>query len=62
VREGQNNAGKQSMRVLVATDAWPPQVNGVLRTLLSLQRAARGLGVTVEFLSPEGFRTVPVPT
>jgi glycosyltransferase involved in cell wall biosynthesis len=50
------------MRVLIATDAWYPQVNGVLRTLLALQRAARNLGVTVEFLSPEGHRTVPVPT
>jgi glycosyltransferase involved in cell wall biosynthesis len=50
------------MRVLVATDAWAPQVNGVVRTLMSLQRAARGLGVTIEFLSPDGFPTVPVPT
>lgn len=50
------------MRVLIATDAWHPQVNGVLRTLMALQRAARSLGVTVEFLSPDGFRTVPVPT
>jgi glycosyltransferase involved in cell wall biosynthesis len=50
------------MRVLIATDAWHPQVNGVFRTLMSLQHAARSLGVTVEFLSPEGFRTVPVPT
>lgn len=50
------------MRVLIATDAWHPQVNGVYRTLMSLQRAARGLGVTIEFLSPDGFRTVPVPT
>jgi glycosyltransferase involved in cell wall biosynthesis len=53
---------KQYMRVLIATDAWPPQVNGVVRTLLSLQRAARTLGVDIEFLSPDGFRTVPVPT
>ncbi len=50
------------MRVLIATDAWYPQVNGVLRTLTALQRAARSLGVTVDFLSPEGHRTVPVPT
>jgi glycosyltransferase involved in cell wall biosynthesis len=50
------------MRVLIATDAWYPQVNGVLRTLTALQRAARNLGVTVEFLSPDGHRTVPVPT
>lgn len=50
------------MRVLVATDAWHPQVNGVVRTLTSLARAASGLGVKIEFLSPDGFPTVPVPT
>jgi len=50
------------MRVLVATDAWHPQINGVVRTLTSLARAARAFGVTIEFLSPEGFATVPLPT
>jgi len=50
------------MRVLVATDAWRPQVNGVVRTLDSLARAAGKLGVTLDFLSPEGFVTFPVPT
>jgi glycosyltransferase involved in cell wall biosynthesis len=50
------------MRVLIATDAWPPQVNGVVRTLTSLKGSAQGLGVNIEFLSPDGFRTVPVPT
>jgi glycosyltransferase involved in cell wall biosynthesis len=50
------------MRVLIATDAWHPQINGVVRTLTSLARSAQGLGVTVEFLTPEGFPTLPVPT
>lgn len=50
------------MKVLIATDAWQPQVNGVVRTLNSLARAARGLGVTIEFLSPDGFPTFQVPT
>src|SRR5262245_40110769 len=50
------------MRVLVATDAWHPQVNGVVRTLTSLAKHARPLGVEIEFLSPNGFRTLPVPT
>src|ERR1700691_5899247 len=50
------------MRVLVATDAWRPQVNGVVRTLNSLAHAAAKLGVTIEFLSPEGFPSFPVPT
>ena len=50
------------MRVMVATDAWRPQVNGVVRTLNSLQRAAAKLGETIEFLSPDGFPSFPVPT
>jgi glycosyltransferase involved in cell wall biosynthesis len=50
------------MKVLVATDAWHPQVNGVVRTLTSLARAAQRLGVTIDFLSPQGFPTVPLPT
>jgi len=50
------------MRVLVATDAWRPQVNGVVRTLNSLARAAAKLDVTIEFLSPDGFPSFPVPT
>ncbi len=50
------------MKVMVATDAWRPQVNGVVRTLGSLARAAGKLGVEIEFLSPDGFWTFPVPT
>jgi glycosyltransferase involved in cell wall biosynthesis len=50
------------MRVLIATDAWHPQVNGVVRTLTSLAESARGLGVSVEFLTPEGFPSIGVPT
>jgi glycosyltransferase involved in cell wall biosynthesis len=50
------------MRVLVATDAWHPQVNGVVRTLTSLAQAALGLGVSIEFLTPDGFPSIPLPT
>jgi len=50
------------MRVLVATDAWHPQVNGVVRTLTSLAASARKLGVEVVFLTPDGFPSLPVPT
>jgi glycosyltransferase involved in cell wall biosynthesis len=50
------------MRVLVATDAWHPQVNGVVRTLMSLAENTNRLGATTEFLTPEGFPSVPVPT
>ena len=30
------------MRILVATDAWKPQVNGVVNTYVNLERAAPG--------------------
>ncbi|MCF4165501.1 glycosyltransferase family 1 protein [Zavarzinia compransoris] len=50
------------MRILVVTDAWYPQVNGVVRTLDTVAREASLLGHTVGFVSPDLFRTVPTPT
>ncbi len=50
------------MRVLVATDAWHPQVNGVVRTYERLAQEAPKLGFEVIFLAPSLFRTLPCPT
>jgi glycosyltransferase involved in cell wall biosynthesis len=50
------------MRILIATDAWHPQVNGVVRTLTSLANSAAVLGAEVEFLTPDGFPSIAVPT
>jgi len=50
------------MRILIATDAWHPQVNGVVRTLTSLARSASTLGAEIDFLTPDGFPSVGVPT
>ena len=50
------------MRILIATDAWHPQVNGVVRTLTSLARSASALGAEVDFLTPDGFPSMAVPT
>ena len=50
------------MRILIATDAWHPQVNGVVRTLTSLARSASALGADISFLTPDGFPSVGVPT
>ena len=50
------------MRVLVATDAWHPQVNGVVRTLTMTAEAAKAFGVDVGFLTPQSFRTVAMPS
>jgi glycosyltransferase involved in cell wall biosynthesis len=49
-------------RILIVTDAWEPQVNGVVRTIEALQREAPALGVDIDVLTSVGFRTVPVPT
>src|SRR5665213_2005641 len=50
------------MRILVATDAWHPQVNGVVRTLTSLARSAAMLGAEIGFLTPDGFPSMGLPT
>ena len=63
------------MRVLIVTDAWYPQVNGVVRTLDETRRVLLGLGYEVEVIAPQeavgpdggdwgrpDFRTLPLPT
>jgi glycosyltransferase involved in cell wall biosynthesis len=50
------------MRILVATDAWDPQVNGVVRTLAMTAEAARALGAEFSFLTPQSFRTFAMPS
>ena len=50
------------MRVLLVTDAWRPQVNGVVRTIEKLVEHAPEFGAEIELLTPEGFRSVPMPT
>lgn len=50
------------MHILVATDAWLPQVNGVVRSLQNTAREAAKLGARIDFLTPADFRTVPMPT
>ena len=50
------------MRLLIATDAWRPQVNGVVRTLERMGEELPRFGVSVTMLTPAAFRTVPLPT
>jgi glycosyltransferase involved in cell wall biosynthesis len=49
-------------RILIVTDAWRPQINGVVRTLESTGRELTAAGHGVEFLTPERFWTLPVPS
>jgi glycosyltransferase involved in cell wall biosynthesis len=50
------------MRILIATDAWHPQVNGVVRSLEQTASALLASGVQVEFLTPQDFRSLPLPS
>ena len=50
------------MRLLLATDAWAPQVNGVVVTLRNTIACLERWGHEVHVLSPDGLRTVPMPT
>lgn len=58
------------MRIMIVSDAWLPQVNGVVRTLLETVRELRSFGHEVELITPlggeqassDGFLTLPCPT
>lgn len=50
------------MKILIATDAWDPQVNGVVRTLQSTIHELRRRGIEVKVVEPRDFQTVAMPT
>ena len=50
------------MRILIVSDAWSPQVNGVVTSLQALISELRGLGHQVKLLSPADFRALPCPS
>ena len=50
------------VRLLIVTDAWAPQVNGVVRTLETLGRDLAAMGHEVRYATPEGRFTLPLPT
>lgn len=50
------------MKLLIVTDAWHPQVNGVVRTLTTTRAELERLGHKVEVIAPDRFRTIPMPT
>jgi len=50
------------MRIAIVTDAWSPQVNGVVRTLQSVSAELRRQGHEVEIVSPDLYYSLPCPT
>jgi glycosyltransferase involved in cell wall biosynthesis len=59
LRPGPNGA---LQRILIVTDAWQPQVNGVVRTLRTVASELTAMGRVVEVIGPDRFRTLPCPT
>ena len=51
-----------SRRILIITDAWEPQVNGVVRTLSALSHELTDMGHIVCIIGPNEFRTIPCPS
>jgi glycosyltransferase involved in cell wall biosynthesis len=50
------------MRILVATDAWHPQINGVVRSIDALRAQAPGFGADVLTATPDGWPSIRMPT
>ncbi|QKI88677.1 glycosyltransferase family 4 protein [Thiomicrorhabdus xiamenensis] len=59
---GATASDKTIRKLLLVTDAWYPQVNGVVTTLSHLIEELRLQGMTVEVINPENYRTFPLPT
>jgi Glycosyltransferase len=57
-----NESGRTGRRILIVTDAWPPQVNGVVRTLQSVRGELTEMGDVVDVIAPDRFLTLPCPT
>ncbi|WP_226574788.1 glycosyltransferase family 4 protein [Acuticoccus sediminis] len=49
-------------KLALVTDAWHPQVNGVVRTLDTTRQELEKLGIDVYMVTPQEYRTVPMPT
>ncbi len=50
------------MRIVIVTDAWLPQLNGVVRTLQTMQAELEKAGHQVKIFSPDLYGSIPCPT
>ena len=49
------------MNIVIVTDAWSPQVNGVVTTLSHVACEFEAMGHAVRVIEPNAFRTIPCP-
>ena len=50
------------MRIAIVSDAWRPQINGVVRTIETIVKLLQAAGHEIEVFGPDRFRTLPCPT
>jgi len=50
------------LKIVIATDAWKPQLNGVVRTLDTLGQILTRFGNEVRYITPNEFKSVPLPS
>lgn len=50
------------MKIIIVTDAWAPQINGVVTTLEKMGEELTALGNEVKYITPESFKTFPCPS
>lgn len=50
------------MRIAIASDAWLPQINGVVRTLDTVRAKLAAAGHELLVVGPDRFKTLPCPT
>ncbi len=50
------------MRILIVSDAWVPQINGVVRTYQRMCEELMARGHAVAVIGPDRFRTIPCPS
>ncbi|MBC7150587.1 MAG: glycosyltransferase family 1 protein [Rhizobium sp.] len=49
-------------KIMIVTDAWHPQVNGVVRSIETTNRELAAMGYDVAMITPRPFRSIPMPT
>jgi glycosyltransferase involved in cell wall biosynthesis len=54
-------APRRALRLVIVTDAWEPQVNGVVTTMRNTSRCLEEMGHHVTLITPQAFRSVPCP-
>ena len=54
--------GRSGLKIVVATDAWKPQINGVVRTLETLGDILTRFGNEIVYITPNDFHSVPMPS